>query len=76
GVAEAIETFGKSAFYRDRKAIYDAGCNFATPLMISEFDVAKLQKFALELNSPYVVNSQDDERDSTNLLNLISAFES
>ncbi|AFY59260.1 Phage replication protein CRI (plasmid) [Rivularia sp. PCC 7116] len=72
GMAEAQESYGKTAYYDARKAIYDAGCNFITPPMITDLDGNKLQNFALKLNNPYVVNKEDDNRDSCNLLNLIS----
>lgn len=75
GMVEAQESYGKTAYYDARKAIYDAGCNFITPPMMTDLDGNKLQNFVLKLNSPYVVNSEDDNRDSCNLLNLISNTE-
>lgn len=75
GVAETIEAFGKNPFYTARKAIYEAGCNFTTPPIMTDLNGNKLQNFALKLNSPYVVNKEDDSRNIFNLLNFISNIE-
>lgn len=70
GSQDAKEIYGKDSFYDAKSDLKKAEISLIEPPKVLD-DVGKfLEKFSLEIPSPYVTNVVDDYRESGNLLNL------
>lgn len=71
GRASAKEAFGKNPFYVSQKEIKEAGCSFVEPPVVHTVNEQFIKSFEFDIPSPYVTNTVDDYRDSSNIINLI-----
>jgi hypothetical protein len=72
GIKVAKERFNKDKFYRNKRALKEAGVGLVEPPKIIDAADKFGKEFKFEVPSSYVTNRFDDHRDSDNLLNLIS----
>jgi len=73
GSLEAKEIFGKDSYYYNSRQIKKAGVSLIEPPSgnkVTVIDKEFLERFKLEVPSPYATNTVDDFRDSTNVLNF------
>ncbi len=72
GTAKTKEAFGERSYYYSKAEMKKAGVSFVEkPKNVTEIDGTFLRSFKMQVPSQYVTNSEDDFRDSDNLLNLI-----
>ncbi|MGL6340362.1 MAG: phage/plasmid replication domain-containing protein [Waterburya sp.] len=72
GIKAAKERFNKDKFYRNKRALQEAGVGLIEPPKIIDASDRFSKEFEIEAPSLYATNRFDDHRDSDNLLNLIS----
>lgn len=71
GRAKAKDIFGDNPYYVAQRDIKAAGCSFVEPPKVTSVDDEFLKSFDFSVPSPYVTNTVDDFRDSSNLINLL-----
>lgn len=71
GMQDAKNLFGKNSFNRAKRELKAAGCSFVEPPKVIKANDKFIKNFQLHVPSIYVVNDEDDFRDSENLINLI-----
>lgn len=70
GIKAAKERFNKDKFYRNKRALKEAGVSLVEPVRVIDARDRFIKEFKIELPSSHVTNKFDDHRDSDNILNL------
>lgn len=74
GIKAAKQRFNKDKFYRNRRALVEAGVSLVEPVKVIDGRDRFIKEFKIELPSSHVTNKFDDHRDSDNILNLPIRF--
>ena len=75
GVKAAKDRFNKDKFYRNKRALKDAGVSLVEPVKLIDASNRFIKEFKIEVPSYHATNKFDDHRDSDNILNLPSTEE-
>lgn len=70
GSKQAKEIYGRNSYYRSKSDLKAAGVSLLEPVKVIDAKDRFLKEFRIEIPSPYVTNTVDDERNSDNILNL------
>lgn len=70
GSKEAKEMFGHNSYYVSKRDLKAAGVSLLEPIKVIDAKDRFLKEFRIEIPSPYVTNTVDDDRNSDNILNL------
>lgn len=72
GIKAAKDRFNKDKFYRNKRALKEAGVSLIEPIKVINASDRFIKEFKIEAPSCHVTNKFDDHRDSDNILNLPS----
>lgn len=70
GSYQAKEIYGNNAYYRAKRDLKAAGVSLLEPIKVIDAKDRFLKEFRIEVPSPYVTNTVDDDRNIDNILNL------